>query len=126
MDWGSGKPANGRWRLMSYRPPARRSRKSLAGKHHAHGCSNGRCRQRYMDACLEPNEDGLCHDCRGTASRPLWVTNSDPVDCCREHSRLATKDELDGYALAGACTWYRCRKCSRTHPFNPIREKEDG
>lgn len=96
--------------------------KSLARQHHAHGCAE--CHLRYTDACNIPDVDGRCQACRGS-HRPLWSLNADPAECCLEHSRLVTKEEMARYALAGSHTWYRCSQCSRTHPYKP-KEARNG
>lgn len=90
--------------------------RTLVGRHHAHGCYQ--CAARYTDACHRVEVDALCQKCRG-AERPLWDRNGDVSGCCTENARLCTPDELKLYKLAGIRSWFRCRICSRTHPFNP-------
>lgn len=87
---------------------------------HAHGCK--RCVVRYEDACATPGEDGLCTGCRGGKVWQLLIDNRLPVDCCRELSRLATKEQKLTYRLGGTRLWFICPTCARTHPFNPRTE----
>lgn len=77
-----------------------------------------------MDTCTTPGTDGDCTVCRGV--RPWWllIYNAAPRDCCRNDSRIATKDERKRYALAGEHTWWICRSCARTHPFAPAARPE--
>jgi hypothetical protein len=50
----------------------------------------------------------------------VLIDNRQPRDCCRLHSRLASKDELKTYRLSTDCAWFRCSVCARTFPFaNP-------
>lgn len=87
---------------------------------HAHGCRS--CRGRYEDTCDEPNSNGTCRTCTGSRPWALLVANRLPRDCCRLHSRLASKDELKTYRLSSGCDWFRCSVCARTFPFaNPTR-----
>lgn len=89
---------------------------------HAHGCAQ--CKARFEDTCSEPNSPGRCRSCAGAgAGWQLLISNRLPRDCCRLHSRLATKDELKTYRLSTACAWFRCSVCARTQPFtNPTKE----
>lgn len=90
--------------------------RKIAGTLHAHGCR--RCHTRYTDACASA-EDALCTSCRGGRAWQLLIDSAAPHDCCREHSRLVTKDEKQTYRLAGAHLWFICKRCARTHPTNP-------
>jgi hypothetical protein len=99
--------------------------RNLEGKHHAHGCRS--CGQRYTDACRTTDVDGPCQDCRGGKhGRPIWDLNSDPADCCYQHSKECDIWTRGVYDLAGTRTWYRCSVCSRTHPFKPEMETVGG
>lgn len=96
--------------------PTRRSAHSL----HAHGCT--RCKERYEDTCDQPQGNGLCRPCQGFTGWELLIANRLPRDCCRQHCRAATKDELKSYRLSTGCAWFRCSVCARTHPYrNPTR-----
>jgi hypothetical protein len=91
--------------------------KSLKNSLHAHGCV--RCATRYQDACTEYGTDALCTACRGGKPWQLLIDSNAPHACCVEHSRLVTKIEKASYRLAGSRLWFICKKCSRTHPFDP-------
>jgi hypothetical protein len=92
--------------------------KKLNGTWHAHGCS--RCKTRYEDSCQTPEKDALCADCRSPGSGwTMLIENRSPKDCCFALSRVATKEELARYRLAGQSAWWICRACARTHPFQP-------
>jgi hypothetical protein len=88
----------------------------MAGKYHAHGCSD--CGLRYADACQYPLVNELCQLCRGR-ERPLWERSTDPADCCFENSRLVGAVEASRFFLGGDTLWFKCRVCARTHPFDP-------
>lgn len=88
---------------------------------HWHACT--RCRRvQYDDNCTEPDIDRLCMRCRGGRPWQLLLQNRAPRTCCREVSRLATKDEKKSYSLAGSGRWWICQACARTQPFNPMKE----
>lgn len=94
------------------------TRRAKGGERHAHGCP--RCHYRHEDACRDPYDDRLCIKCRGGKAWELIRKNTEPDDCCRQFSRLASKDEVESYRLAGSCLWFFCPKCARTHPYvNP-------
>lgn len=95
------------------------ARKSLNNARHAHGCV--RCHTRYEDACPTAETDSLCITCRGGRGWQLLIDNARPTDCCVAGSRLATKDQMAVYRLAGGHLWFICTTCRRTHPFNPAR-----
>lgn len=85
---------------------------------HAHGCIT--CHGRYEDSCATSYEGGECATCRGQEPWSLLIANRLPKDCCRAHSRPASKEDRDRYALSPACPWFLCVACHRTHPFeNP-------
>lgn len=87
---------------------------------HAHGCPT--CRSRYEDNCEDRTTDEQCSWCRAGRSmeeRGIHYHNRQPKDCCRQDSRIATKEEIKSYTLAGASTWYICKTCARTHPTKP-------
>lgn len=90
-----------------------------AGDLHHHGCVV--CSARYSDACLIRAVNSRCPSCRsgGQHGRPRWDQDHDPRPCCRTASVLATKEVLTKYALGGPGPWWRCRQCSRTHPYDP-------
>lgn len=97
--------------------------KSLNGRHHAHGCSD--CKLRYTDACRTSDVDGLCQDCRKSAhGRPVWEVNGDPHPCCYRDSIKATIEVRSAYELAGTRSWWKCRTCARTHPYQPVSVEE--
>lgn len=88
---------------------------------HAHGCV--RCHRRYMDACKNLHADELCFPCRTGKPPSVYDASRLPLPCCATESRLITDPaELARYALAGAHPWWRCRRCSRTQPFDPALE----
>lgn len=90
---------------------------------HSHGCTG--CHGRYEDVCREPNVNATCSTCRGKgASWAVLIANRLPRDCCKLHSRLATKDELKTYRLSTGCVWFRCSICARTQPYtSPTKEQ---
>lgn len=89
--------------------------------YHAHGCT--RCNRRYMDACRSVGTDELCFPCRTGKPPSVYDLSRLPQPCCHESSQpVRTPDEHARYALAGKHSWWRCRVCSRTHPFNPALE----
>lgn len=100
-------------------------RLAFAGEHHAHGCM--RCKVRYEDACETPDEDEFCTLCRtkGRMRLPWWPEDWLPKDCCvADSQRLDPKHEtqrdvLERYRLVGKNTWWRCRECARTFPYDP-------
>lgn len=103
-------------------------REKLAGNYHAHGCM--RCSHRYEDLCQDVMEDGLCYLCRtnGEKPDPWWPEARLPQPCCMEDSRVLEptvykehRDLMASLRLAGRSTWYRCRSCGRTHPFDPSK-----
>lgn len=109
---------------MSVRPrrglrmlPPKPAEVNLSGSPHAHRCV--RCGLRYEDSCDDSPTDGECTPCRGERPRPPWYRGRDPVACCLERSRLATRDDIRLYRLAGQAEWWICQACKRTHPYNP-------
>jgi hypothetical protein len=89
---------------------------------HAHGCVS--CSKRYEDGCETPLVNAYCSECRKVPHpRPVWQTNSDPIGCCYENSRLMGVEVMFQFSLGGDTDWYRCRSCSRTHPFNPQEKR---
>lgn len=86
---------------------------------HAHGCT--KCRARYEDSCQAAEINSLCGMCRLGKRWELLYQNRLPKDCCRQASRIATKEDKKQYKLAGPKDheWWRCSMCGRTHPFNP-------
>lgn len=87
---------------------------------HAHGCVA--CKTRFEDACDKPTEWPKCADCRTgrPVLNPLLIANRSPIACCRQHTRLCRKDELESYRLFQTCDWFICTTCKRTFPFrNP-------
>jgi hypothetical protein len=91
--------------------------------YHAHGCTT--CGLRYGDACATPGDNDTCMPCRlGT---PRVETGFDPAPCCGDHSRPVTDPEvLARYALGGPGPWWQCRRCFRSHPFDPARPDLPG
>ena len=107
---------------MAKRPKAIKPTKYKA--FHAHGCDQ--CSRRYTDTCTTPSVNGRCQTCRHGRSplecdlRPLWDRDHDPRACCREVSKLIiTAAEMERYGLAGPGPWFKCKTCSRTHPYDP-------
>lgn len=93
--------------------------KSLKNRLHAHGCT--KCSRFYQDACASPDVNARCASCITGNSRPLWDRNRDPIDCCRSNSKLAAPHVRLAHSLAGDGEWWRCKACSRTHPYDPTR-----
>lgn len=86
--------------------------------YHAHGCEE--CSRRYTDSCKTPHVNGRCSSCRTGSPRARWDADHDPKTCCRTDSKLMTdKADLVKYNLGGPGPWYRCKTCSRQHPYNP-------
>lgn len=86
--------------------------------YHAHGCTE--CGRRYTDSCQSTAVNGRCYGCRTGRSRSKWDQDFDPILCCRTDSALIKdKETLSRYNLAGPGPWYRCKTCSRTHPYRP-------
>jgi hypothetical protein len=105
--------------LMSAVPVQRSSNaRHNPGKIHAHRCVD--CGLRYEDPCWEPRTNGSCGCTLEHHTRPVWLRDRDPKDCCRLYSRLITDvTELEKYALAGNSDWWQCQHCFRSHPNNP-------
>lgn len=78
--------------------------------------------------CPGKKESGRCPTCTNGRPRPEWDISRDPVPCCRSASRPLTRGEvIKDQLLAGnpdRSTWYRCRTCGRSHPYNPSRPQE--
>lgn len=91
---------------------------------HAHGCVT--CRGRYDDTCASPQDNGTCVQCRGQRGWDVLIAGRLPRDCCRAHSRLASKDERALYQLSAACTWWLCSVCARTFPFDSPTPDPNG
>ena len=86
------------------------------GKAHHHGCT--RCNRRYEDACVSPEENGICNACRtgrDTARELSWA----PSACCPDRNRLANKHDREALKLAGPGPWWVCLACARSFPFQP-------
>lgn len=121
-----------------------RSKKDGVGVH-AHGCIC--CGRRYEDACSKrvigkklgvsvvPGPNALCPECQFGRPMPWWPDAWEPKDCCRVLSRPVRiqrvsrhQTEQEQYNLAGDKPWYICDHrqggCSRTHPFDPTRDRE--
>lgn len=102
--------------------PVVREKKVRVGIFHAHGCLS--CGRRYQDTCSYPLKNNLCATC--TKGQPPTQEDLDrlPRNCCvNGGSRLITDvDELSKYNLGGELPWLICRTCSRTHPFDPVKE----
>lgn len=90
------------------------------GAYHAHGCD--KCSNRYTDRCTTPKTNGLCQACKNGTDRATWDKDQDPRECCRTSSTLVTDGaDITRYSLGGPGPWFRCKKCSRTHPYDPTR-----
>jgi hypothetical protein len=88
---------------------------------HAHGCTQ--CGWRYMDSCQEKTTDGLCSHCRTGQPYGQEAENRRPRPCCPLYVKLVVEAEIKiRYRLGGACTWWMCQHCYRTHPFKPTHE----
>lgn len=83
---------------------------------HYHGCI--RCHHRYEDCCTSKDVNDICVWCRGGIGFTILRDNAAPKDCCRQRSRLPTKDERKVYRLAGDGLWFICDECKRTHPID--------
>lgn len=88
---------------------------------HWHCCP--KCKQRYEDACAEPDVNRHCSDCRTGKGWYLLRRNREPRDCCVVHSRLITdKKELARLSLAGDANWWICTGksgCGRSQGYDP-------
>lgn len=98
---------------------ARGSKKGSANKKdlHAHGCP--KCKERYEDACNESAKNFICSFCENGVGWELLREARRPKDCCRAHSRLANKDEIKRYSLAGDAKWWICTACKLTQIYKP-------
>lgn len=86
--------------------------------HHAHGCLG--CGRRYEDTCSTPLANGRCATCRLGHPAPQWEHDHQPQACCKEDSSLIwDKETMEKYHLGGPGPWFKCKTCSRCHPFNP-------
>lgn len=86
---------------------------------HYHGCS--KCRRRYNDTCTERpmvTVQGVCMSCRMGRTSTL-MTGIEPRDCCRKTVRLANKNDLKTYRLAGPGPWWLCLVCARQFAYDP-------
>ena len=89
---------------------------------HYHGCAV--CSLIYCDYCKESGLDSICKDCiPAHFGRPSWERNADPLPCCLSDSRPAKPSETTSYRLGGVSTWWICRTCCRTHPYNPTTRR---
>lgn len=87
---------------------------------HAHGCT--RCQARYEDTCPSASVNALCGTCTGSGIWQVLHDNRLAKDCCRAHSRPASKHDLSTYRLSPGCPWFICTACARTHPYrNPLQ-----
>lgn len=95
------------------------SKKSSRNKKdlHAHGCT--RCKAFFQDACNEPEKNWLCSFCETGTGWELLRQGRAPCDCCRAHSRLARKEEVATYGLAGDKPWWICTVCARCQVYKP-------
>lgn len=101
------------------------AQRRTANSSHAHACT--KCRHRYEDNCESEDVNSTCMGCRTGTRWQILFENRLPKDCCRQSSRLATKEEKKSYRLAGPkdWEWWRCQMCGRTHPFNPNNEPKE-
>lgn len=106
---------------VKYKPSTRSSSSTKFNGPHAHACVE--CGERYEDNCQDSPTDGACTACRTGNPWPPWRTSRLPADCCIEQSALATKDDRALYRLGGAVDWWICKKCKRTHPYDPKEKK---
>lgn len=114
--WPIGQP------LGTYKPnrfTTRGNKKGSSNKKdlHAHGCL--KCKERFEDACYEPEKNHLCSFCENGTGWELLRESRRPKDCCRAHSRLANKDEVKKYSLAGDARWWICTACKLTQIYKP-------
>ncbi len=85
---------------------------------HAHGCQA--CQIRYTDTCSTPEVNGRCRVCSGAMyGRPILEISGDPRECCRVYAGPATAAQMTTYRCAGTTDWWICRRCYRTHPYDP-------
>lgn len=83
---------------------------------HLHACTT--CRRTYGDTCETATSNATCNECRsGLVS--AYGKGRNPIACCLSGARLATKDEIKTYRLAGPGPWWICRTCSRQHGYDP-------
>lgn len=85
---------------------------------HGHGCLM--CKATFFDACYEPDVNHICSFCETGRG---WERERDfraPRECCRgEGCRLARKEEVASYGLAGDKPWWICTTCKRTFIYKP-------
>lgn len=98
----------------------RKSSSSRTKEVHSHGCTE--CKQRFEDNCQQPKQNFLCSFCETGNGWTLLREGRSPKDCCRVFSRLATKDEIKSYNMAGDKPWFICTECSRHQIFNPVHQ----
>lgn len=84
---------------------------------HAHGCT--RCKHYFEDACYEPEKNHVCSFCESGTGWMLLRKTHDPAECCKQHSRLARKEEVASYGLAGDKPWWICSVCKRRQIYKP-------
>lgn len=83
---------------------------------HLHACTT--CGGVYDDSCPTPQVNSRCNPCiSGIPS--VRARGRAPVTCCRTNARLARKDELKTYRLAGNQPWFLCGTCHRAFAHDP-------
>jgi hypothetical protein len=82
---------------------------------HYHVCKQ--CKRRYPDACATPKDNKVCSTCR-SGRLSIHMQGIAPRPCCYEHLRVARKDELKTYRLAGTDPWWICAACCRQFGYD--------
>lgn len=82
---------------------------------HYHACTH--CRRRYPDACTKTKANDVCNTCV-TGRLSIYAYGIEPRPCCYENLRVARKDELKTYKLAGTGPWWICTVCCRQFGYD--------
>lgn len=85
---------------------------------HLHGCP--KCLDTFVCACREARTTNpTCIRCIGGHERTTIHFGRLPRQCCTAVTRLARKDEVATYSLAGTRTWWICAECKRAFIYQP-------
>jgi hypothetical protein len=85
---------------------------------HMHGCPS--CLDTFICACKEAaTSDPKCSRCIGGHKRTAIHMGRLPIACCYIDTRLARRDEISTYRLAGTRTWFMCACCKRAFIYQP-------
>lgn len=111
--------------IKQHAPVARQVKRFKIEGYHCHRCQE--CERRYSDYCADPWMNARCRDCAGQMyGRSIVDGNAEPAECCRRPGALrpCTTAQRQAYRLAGETSWWICRTCCRTHPYQPSSSKE--